>query len=62
MDWEFLNHRKVSMVFFEVSSCLLYSVQLLNCKNCKRLRDFEEKEFSMQSCRGDCEKQGGTLS
>jgi hypothetical protein len=29
-----------------------------NCRNCKRLREFEEKEISRQSCRGDCEKQG----
>jgi hypothetical protein len=27
--------------------------------NCKRLREFEEIGISRQSCRGDCEKQGG---
>ncbi len=31
-------------------------------KNCKRLREFEEKEISKQSCRGNCELQGGKLS
>jgi hypothetical protein len=35
-------------VWFSVrfSSFLLYSVQLLSCRNCKRLRDFEEIEIS----------------
>ncbi len=28
---------------------------------CKRLREFEEIEISSQSCRGDCEYQGGKL-
>jgi hypothetical protein len=32
------------------SSFLLYSVLLLNCRNCKRLSDFEEKEISRQGC------------
>ncbi len=45
-------------VWFSIrlSSFLLYSVQEqeLNCRNCKRLREFEEIELSRQSCRGDC--------
>ncbi len=30
-------------------------------KKHKRLRDFEEIEILRQSCRGDCEQQGGKL-
>ncbi len=28
-----------------------------NCRNCKRLHEFEEIKISRQSCRGDCELQ-----
>ncbi len=44
---DFLNHRKGGMVFlsgFPPFSFTVYS-------NCKRLREFEEIEISMQSCR-----------
>ncbi len=30
-------------------------------RKCKRLREFEEIEISMQGCRGDSEQQGGKL-
>jgi hypothetical protein len=33
----------------------------MKCRNFKRLREFEETEISRQSCRGDCEWQGGKL-
>jgi hypothetical protein len=49
---DFLNHREGDMVF----------LQSTDCRNCKRLREFEEIEFSRKSCIGDCEKQGGKLS
>jgi hypothetical protein len=52
---DFLNHGEGGMVFFiRFSSFLLY-------RNCKRLREFEEIEISRQSCRPDCEEQGGKL-
>jgi hypothetical protein len=48
------------MIFYQVfrKSFLLYSAQQLICRNCKRLREFEDieiSEISRQSCRGDCE-------
>jgi hypothetical protein len=36
---DFLNHREGGMVFYQVSSFLLY-------RNCKRLREFKEIEIS----------------
>ncbi len=44
-------------VWFSIrfSSFIFYSVQYLNCRNCKRLREFEEIEISRHSCRGNCE-------
>jgi hypothetical protein len=30
-------------------------IQQLSSRNCKRLSEFEEIEFSRQSCSGDCE-------
>jgi hypothetical protein len=50
---DFLNHMEGGTVFYQVF--LYYSVQLPNCRNCKRLREFEEIEISRSSCRGDCE-------
>jgi hypothetical protein len=44
---DFLNHRERGVVFYQV---FLYSV--LNCRNCKRLREFEEIEISRHSWRG----------
>jgi hypothetical protein len=49
-----LNHREGVWFSIKFSSFLL-SAQLLNCRSCKRLREFEEIEISRQSCRGDCE-------
>jgi hypothetical protein len=61
---DFLNQREGGMVFYQVSSSLLASVYctVMNCRHCKRLREFEEIEISRQSCRDDCEKHGGKLS
>jgi hypothetical protein len=52
---DFLNHREGDMVFYQVFSFLLYSVQQLKCRNCRSFSEFEEIEISRQSCRGDCE-------
>jgi hypothetical protein len=45
---DFLNHRERGMVFYQVF--LLYpeqcSVTFLNCRNCKRLREFGVIEIS----------------
>jgi hypothetical protein len=48
---DFLNHMEEGMIFYQFSSFLLYSVQILNSRNCDRLREFEEVEISSQSCR-----------
>ncbi len=42
---DFLNHREGGMVFYQVSSFLLYNVDYMNARNCKRLREFEAKEI-----------------
>jgi hypothetical protein len=39
---DFFNHREGGVVFSQFSSFLLYSVQKLNWRNCKRVREFEE--------------------
>jgi hypothetical protein len=51
------------MVFYQVFLLSPLRVQKLNCRNCKRLREFEEIAVSRQSCtcRSECEKQGGKL-
>jgi hypothetical protein len=53
----FLNHNEGGMVFYQVSllSPLQCTVTQLYCRNCKRLREFEEIEVSRQSYREDCE-------
>ncbi len=58
---DFLNHREGGVVLYQffLLSPLQYTVA--HNRNCKRLREFEEKEISMQSCRSDCEQQGGKL-
>jgi hypothetical protein len=51
---DFLNHREGGMVFLvsiSFSSLLLCSVQQMNARNCKRLREFEEIEISRRKCR-----------
>jgi hypothetical protein len=59
---DFLSHREGGVVFYQVFllSPLQYS-ETLYCRNCKRLREFEEIEISRESCRGDCEQQGEKL-
>jgi hypothetical protein len=39
---DFLNHRELGMVSYQVSSFLLY-------RNCKRLREFKEIEISSKA-------------
>jgi len=62
---DFVNHREGGwfsigfLVFYRVF--LLSPLQCIIVTKCKRLRKFEEKEISMQSCRGDCQEQGGKL-
>ncbi len=48
---DFLNHREEDVVFYQVFllSPLQWSVKL--CRNCKRLREFEEIEIPRQGCR-----------
>jgi hypothetical protein len=51
---DLLNPRDRTMVFYQVFllsplQCTLYTVQQLNYRDCKRLREFEEIEIS--SCR-----------
>ncbi len=38
---DFLNHR-VGGKIYRFTSFLLYNVEKLNCRNCKRLREFEK--------------------
>ncbi len=53
---DFLNHREGVMVFCQVF--LLSPLQCnCDCRNCKRLREFEEMEISSQSCGDDIEQQ-----
>jgi hypothetical protein len=52
---DFLNHREGDIVgFYQVFllSPLQCIVKEQNCRNCKRLREFEELQISKQSCRG----------
>jgi hypothetical protein len=42
---DFLNHREGGMVSIRFSSFLLYNVQQLNWRNCKRLREFEDRNL-----------------
>jgi hypothetical protein len=42
---DFLNHRERGMAFYQVFSFTVYS----HCKNCKRLREFEEIDISRQA-------------
>ena len=44
------------VVFYQVFLLsLLQCTVVTHCRNCKRLRDFEEIEISRQRCRGDFE-------
>ncbi len=52
---DFLNQREGGVWFsIRIFSFLIY-------RNCKRFREFEEIAISRQSCRGECEYQGGKL-
>ncbi len=48
---DFLNHMEVDMVFYQVFHPSPLQCTVMNCRNCKRLREFEELEISRQSCR-----------
>ncbi len=58
---DFLNHREVSMVFYQVFLLLLYSAQNFTVEIRKRLREFEKcirccvslKKYTVNG--GDCE-------
>jgi hypothetical protein len=52
---EFLNHREGGVFFHQVFLLSPLQCTVLNCRNCKRLREFEEIEISKQSCKSDCE-------
>jgi hypothetical protein len=39
---DFLSYREGGMVFYQVFLLSPLRVQKLNCRNCKRLREFEE--------------------
>jgi hypothetical protein len=48
-----IDQRDWGMVFYQVFHLSPLQRTLTNCRNCKRLRKFEE--IFMQSCRGDSE-------
>ncbi len=48
-EWFFYNHREGGMVSIRFSSFLLFSLQKLNWRNCKRLQEFEEIEIARQA-------------
>jgi hypothetical protein len=58
---DFLSHREGGVVFHQVFLIFPLQCTVTHCRNCKRLREFEEIETSRQSCRGDCEQQGGKI-
>jgi hypothetical protein len=48
---DFLNHREGGVVFYQVFLLSPLQCTVTNCRNCKRLREFEETEISRQSYR-----------
>jgi hypothetical protein len=52
---DFLNHTERGIVFYQFFLLSLLHCTLTHCRNCKRLREFEEIDISRQSCRGDFE-------
>jgi hypothetical protein len=52
---DFLNQKEGCMVFYQVFLLSPLQCTVTHYKNCKRLREFEDIEISMQSCRGDSE-------
>jgi hypothetical protein len=51
----FLNHKKGGVVYNQVFLLSALQCTVTQCRNCKRLGEFEEVEISGQSCRDDCE-------
>jgi hypothetical protein len=51
---DFLNHGDGGVVFFQVFLLFPLLCRVTHYRNCKRLREFEEIEISMESCRDDC--------
>jgi hypothetical protein len=47
---DFLNHREGGKVFYRVFLLSPLQCTVMNSRNCKRLREFEEIEISKQSC------------
>jgi hypothetical protein len=43
------------VVFYQVFLLSPLQCTVTNCRNCKRLREYEEIEILRQSCRGDFE-------
>ncbi len=43
------------MVFYQVLLLSPLQCTVTHCRNCKRLREFEEIDISRQSCTDDCE-------
>ncbi len=50
---DFLNHRERGVVLSQFSLLSPLQCKVRQNRNCKRSREFEEIEISMQSCRGD---------
>jgi hypothetical protein len=50
---DFLNHREGGVVFYQVFLLSPLQCTVTHYRNCKRLREFEEIEISVQSCRGE---------
>jgi hypothetical protein len=50
-----LNYREGDVVFYQFILLSPLQCTVTHYRNCKRLREFEEIKFSMQSCRGDSE-------
>jgi hypothetical protein len=47
---DFLNHREGGVVFYHVFLLSPVQCTVRHYRNCKRLREFEELEISVQSC------------
>ncbi len=52
---DFLNNREGGVFFYQDFLLSPSQCAVTHYRNCKRLREFEEIEISMQSCRGDSE-------
>jgi hypothetical protein len=57
---DFLNHREAGMVFYQAFLLSPFQCTVTELRrNYKRLREFEEIEFSRQSYRGDVDCKEG---